>query len=411
MLLSRVFSVGAILGAFWLPLTSVACDSGTEDGDARRGTTPKSSDPGGGGGRREGEVPVAALALSACSPATYALPVRIGESEPFDVALDTGSTSLAVASSSCGECHVEPRFSPGDGVVDQGVKANAQYVTGRWSGTVYEGDVSLDAQAKASVKFVAIDEQQDFFVEQRCGSKSGGLQGIIGFGQRFGAVRGTTGFFDRFVAESDAPDVFATELCDDGGTLWLGGYDSTRVTAAPEYTPLLNGVFAYYAVHLTSVEVEGTAAPIATREYPRTAIDTGASVFLLPTAAFESLATAIASNASFKEIFGEEPSWFETRNARSCKELSVSKEELDAKLPPLTLTFGSEPEVISVRAAPTESYLAHERGRWCSTLASFEPSEDIPLASVMGAPVMRSNIVIFDRQDRRVGFAPHAPCK
>lgn len=407
MLVSRAFSFGAILGAFWLSVTSVACDSGTADGDARLGTTPKSSDPGGG----DGEVPVAALALAACSPATYALPVRIGDSEPFDVALDTGSTSLAVASSSCDRCDVVPKFSPGADVVDQGVQAKAQYVTGRWSGTVYEGDVSVDAQTRATMKFVAIEDQQGFFVDQRCGTKSGGLQGIIGFGQRFGAVGGTTGFFDRFVAETESPDVFATELCDAGGTLWLGGYDATRTTAEPKFTPLLNGAFAYYAVLLASVEVEGTTVPIASRRYARTAVDTGASVFLLPRAAFDRLATALASNASFKALFGEDASWFETRSAKSCKEVSTSKEELDAKLPPLTLTFGSEPDVISVRAAPTESYLASERGRWCSTLASFDPSEDIPLAAVMGAPVMRSNIVVFDRENRRVGFAPHAPCR
>jgi len=410
MLLTRVFSVGAIVGALWLPLTSVACDSGTADPGAPLGATP-SGDPGAEEKRRHGDTAVAALALSSCSPATYALPVRIGDSEPFDVALDTGSSSLAVASSSCDQCDVEPKFSPGGDVTDQGVQAKAQYVTGRWSGTVYEGDVSLDAQTRASVKFVAIQDQQGFFVDQRCGSKSGGVQGIIGFGQRFGAVRGTTGFFDRFVAESSIPDVFATELCDGGGTLWLGGYDSKRTTSEPEYTPLLKGAVAYYAVHLASIAVDGTTVPIASSRYERTAVDTGASVFLLPSTAFDSLTKAIASNASFKELFGEDASWFETRYAKSCKESSTSKEDLDARLPHLTLTFGSEPDVISVRAAPTESYLAYERGRWCSTLASFDPSEDIPLASVMGAPVMRSNIVIFDRENRRVGFAPHAPCK
>jgi hypothetical protein len=290
------------------------------------------------------------------------------------------------------------------------VQAKAQYVTGKWSGKVYEGAISLAPKTKASVKFVAIQEHERFFVDQTCGSKSGGIQGIIGFGHPLGAARGTTGFFDRFVAETKSPDIFATELCDEGGTLWLGGYDGARSTAAPKYTPLLSGVFTYYAVRLASIEVDGTQVPVATTRYPRTAVDTGASVFLLPSAAFTPLTKAIASSASFKALVGEEASWFDNPDGLSCKKLATTKEELDAKLPPLTLTFGTEADAIEVQATPTESYLANYEGRWCSTLVAFDPSPDLPIASVMGAPVMRSNIVIFDRENERIGFAPHPPC-
>ena len=36
--------------------------------------------------------------------------------------------------------------------------------------------------------------------------------------------------------------------------------------------------------------------------------------------------------------------------------------------------------------------------------------QPFPLASILGAPVLRSNVVIFDRAKKRIGFAPHAPC-
>jgi len=28
----------------------------------------------------------------------------------------------------------------------------------------------------------------------------------------------------------------------------------------------------------------------------------------------------------------------------------------------------------------------------------------------MGSPVLRSNVVIFDRANKQIGFAPHTPC-
>jgi hypothetical protein len=30
---------------------------------------------------------------------------------------------------------------------------------------------------------------------------------------------------------------------------------------------------------------------------------------------------------------------------------------------------------------------------------------------LLGGPVLRSNIVVFDRANQRIGFAPHQPCK
>jgi hypothetical protein len=339
------------------------------------------------------------------------LPLSIGDSEPFDVVLDTGSTSIGVASSSCSRCDVDPKFSPNGGEIDQGVQARSQYLTGGWSGEIYQGVISLAAQTKASVKFVAIEQQQDFFGAQSCGSKSGTVQGIMGLGPASAALRGTTGFFDRFIAESKAPDIFATELCDQGGMLWLGGYDATHATAAPQYTPLVAGLHTAYSVGLATLDIDGTRVPIASPQYSSTVIDTGSSAFLIPSSAFAPLSEAIAANAKFKALVGEDAAWFDNPDGQGCKRLSATKSELDAALPPLTFTFGTAADAIAVQAAPTESYLAEYDGWWCSTLVSFEPSADLGFASIMGAPVLRSNIVIFDRENQRIGFAPHTPCE
>ena len=99
MLFARVIASGAILVTLPVLLASVACDSGSAENKAPNDVRSKGSDPSGRGADKDDPAaPVAALALSSCLPASYALPVTIGDSEPFDVWLDTGSTSLAVAS-------------------------------------------------------------------------------------------------------------------------------------------------------------------------------------------------------------------------------------------------------------------------------------------------------------------------
>jgi hypothetical protein len=205
------------------------------------------------------------------------------------------------------------------------------------------------------------------------------------------------------------PNVFATELCDSGGTLWLGGYDPSFTTGPPQYVPLLTDTFSqlYYAVDLTSITVNGTTVPIASSQFTDSVVDTGTSVFLLGTTAFNALAAAIAKSTAFQSMVGS-ASWF----AQGCQQstaFSATKAALDAALPALTLKFGSG---ATVQALPTESYLVGvEADVWCPALSSQAQSDgSFPFASIMGAAVLRSSVVVFDRDKKRVGFAPHTAC-
>jgi hypothetical protein len=207
------------------------------------------------------------------------------------------------------------------------------------------------------------------------------------------------------------PDVFATQLCDSGGMLWLGGYDSTFTTAAPQYTPMLTTPQEYYAVNLKSITVEGKTAAVGTSQYPATVIDTGTQFFTMPSVAYTVVVPAIVSSPQFQTIFGQGVEWFLGVNNPNlgCTAIHRTKAELDVALPPLTMTFGSNPEV-SIQVLPTESYLVPAQDMWCPGLVAFDPSPSLPV-SILGAPVMRGSVIIFDRAKRRVGFAPHTPCK
>jgi hypothetical protein len=93
-----------------------------------------------------------------------------------------------------------------------------------------------------------------------------------------------------------------------------------------------------------------------------------------------------------------------------CLSTTLSPSELDAVLPTLTLIFGKGPTV-TVTANATQAYLIPSGpGSWCGALLSLAPDSGYPFVVSLGAPILRSSVVVFDRAKRRLGFAPHTPC-
>ena len=64
----------------------------------------------------------------------------------------------------------------------------------------------------------------------------------------------------------------------------------------------------------------------------------------------------------------------------------MTKAEIDAVLPPLTLTFGSDP-AISIQALASESYIKRADGKWCPGIFStgFLGTSWIGRSAVAGA--------------------------
>lgn len=350
------------------------------------------------------------IPLSSCVPSAYTASVTIGGSQAFQLVVDTGSTTLGVASSSCSDCSgVAPLYAPGTTAVDQHRQASSQFETGQWSGEIYEDTVAAGPEAAVPLRLVAIESQSQFFESTQCDSASGGFQGVLGLGPSAAAVGGTDGYLDRLVTGGQVPDVFALWLCDAGGTLWLGGWDAAAVTAAPAYTQQLPHLRRYYyAVGLASVDVAGTRVPVPTGRFADSVIDAGSTAFVLPAAAFDAVTKAIAASPGFVSVFGRAgASWFSRLD--NCRSLPQTKAELDAMLPPVGLVFGDAPDA-TVHATATESYLVLYQGEWCPALYALDPTADAPFAAILGSPILRSNVVVFDRGNERIGFAPHAPC-
>ncbi len=234
-------------------------------------------------------VPIV-VPLSACADLSYTSPVTIGGTQTFQMTIDTGSTTLGVASNNCTNCDVLPYYTPGTTAADTGFTGQEYFGSGMWQGEIYEDAVNIGPSPTAPVDFIAVTSEQYMFGYAGCASASGGMQGLIGFAPAASAVYGTNGFFDNLIAAMGIPNVFATELCDNGGTLWLGGYDPAAITsgATPQYTPLVGSYLStmFYAVDFVSIVVDGKTFSVSNPQDLGSIVDTGTSLFYIHTAAF-----------------------------------------------------------------------------------------------------------------------------
>jgi hypothetical protein len=139
-----------------------------------------------------------------------------------------------------------------------------------------------------------------------------------------------------------------------------------------------------------------------------TLIDSGGPALVLPTAAHQPLAQAIASSPAFQQLFGS-ASWF--GNLNSTTPAPASPDEIDAMLPPLTVEIDGTPP-IALQLPASTSYLVWQydgAGGYAYAPGMVADSGMVGFAD-FGNTLMRSQVVVIDRANRKVGFAPATPC-
>ncbi|MBY0274233.1 A1 family peptidase [Candidatus Binatia bacterium] len=355
---------------------------------------------------------LAMVGLSGCAASGYTAPVTIG-TQTFDLIADSGSTTLAVASTGCASCTgVSPLYAPGSTATDLSSTVSSTYGDGSgWSGAVFSDLVSLSPQTTSvRMGFAAIRNNLDGFLQQatcNLGSVSLPYQGLVGLGGP-GLLpdAGTDSYLDQLAALGAVADVFSVRLCALGGTLWLGGYDGAAATTPPSYTPMVGGS-SLNQVTLSRVGVGATSVTVDANAI----VDTGTTDMVLPTAAFDAIASAVAAAPTFAQNFSGGPSWFSSGTCSRPLQ-GLTKDRLDDGLPMLQLTFPSSPSTtFSIDLPATDSYLLHEtdaagNAYYCAGIA---PNGGGTL-TIIGANAMHSLLTVFDRRNQRIGFAPGQGC-
>ncbi len=341
---------------------------------------------------------LAVIPLTSPDGTFYAAQVAVG-AQSFAMVVDTGSSSAAVAGSSCTGCAVNPRYTPGSGAMDMHRTAMAQYGSGSWTGEIFTDALGLGAGTPAvNVAFASITSEMTFF-----DGNQNAFQGLLGLGGDGLLTTGTTSYLDQVVA-TGIKDVESFELCDaNGGKMWLGGFDPAATASAPQFTAM-SGQLPYYAVQLQNMQLGSTSLGLTAST---AIVDTGTSLFYVS----QAVANAVLAKANMATT-GVFSGQFTSQQGIYCAtaQSGVTSAQIDAAMAPLTLTFpDGNGSTFTVSAPATRSYLLDlGGGMWCIGVVA---SAQIPSGVVlMGDIGLRGFVTVFDRVNHKVGFAPDAGC-
>lgn len=417
----RVF--GASLAAACAVCIFVACSS--SDDATKSSPTP---DGGGTAPSADGSAPTADAAVSpwpvlvpltGCAP-WFMAPIQVG-GQSFNVMVDTGSATLALADKSCTTCvDAGPTSFYADKGADTDDAGASRYgdgtITTGWSGEIYRDSMNIvGATSPTPVSFVAIEQQNDFFGAQGTTCLEALGDGIMGMGPAAGAATGTDGIFDRLVA-SGMPATMAIRQCLRNGQLWLGGFDPSAGSAAPQYVPLEPldlGVLGWNVV-VSNMHIGDKALGTAA-SYGESTVDSGAGAIVLPTDVYNALVSEVTSTDAYKNLFADNPFFDPGEGFGNCIIFTDAQAAtLDTALPHMTINLGAD-GATTLDLPATSSYIIPitRQGQrlYCpgvvqsSNLAATGNNN----AAILGYPVFRSQIVVFDVAQHRLGFMPAKP--
>jgi hypothetical protein len=339
----------------------------------------------------------------------YTTQVTIGD-QIFALSIDTGSTTLAVAGTSCTGCTgVSPLYTPSQSATPTGNSASSTYADGSgWSGPVYSDTVGLgNGSSSVSLDLVKITRARSFF------DGTNDYQGILGLGPQGNAEPNTTGYIPAIVT-AGLDNNFAFELCDNtganAGTMWLGGGGGAT---AVQHTPLvpIDNNNPFYSINVDAMSLGSTSIVTnASSTFQQPVLDTGTSLFYVPTSVFEAFEDALQSSAEFKAVFGSNTIATSGQNAGCVTDSSVTDSQVESGLPLIVLSLpnvtSGQPDV-TIQASALDTYLYSQgSGQYC--LAIQDGGTQDP--STFGDAFMQAFHIDIDVTNGRVGFAQPTTC-
>jgi hypothetical protein len=427
------FAVGACGGSTTSPPLGQGDEPGADGGtDGSTGSSDGSPSTGGDGGSPSGSDSGPSSGQDSGSapsgPSGYAIPLSSPDgpdyeytasatigSQSFALSIDTGSTTLGVGGTGCTTCTgVTPLYAPSSTATATGKRGDSEYADGTgWSGPVYTDAVTLgDGSPSVSLEIVditkATGQQGDSFFDG-----SNDYQGILGLGPSQNAVQNTTGYMPVLMS-GGVTNTFAFELCDttgpNAGTMWLGGDGSPGSSVV--YTPLLaiSDQNSFYAIDVDGMSLGGTTiVSNAASTFAQPVLDTGTSLFYVPTSVFNTFQTTLEASSGFTALFGSN-TFATTGDAAGCvTDASVTDAQVEAMLPAISLSLpgtGGGADV-TIQASALDTYL-YDGGNGQFCLAIQDGGTQDP--STFGDAFMQGFHIVVDVAGNRVGFAPPSAC-
>jgi hypothetical protein len=372
---------------------ALAACGGSPDGNG--GTDAAGSGGSNGSGTTHTDAPAAAsgtaYSLVSVGGFAYTATVIVG-GQMFGMDVDTGSTTLGVAGAKCTTCGVTPEYTPGASAMDQKKTAKAVYGLGQWTGEIYSDTVALMGDTTpVTMKFADITTQSQFF------QAGEGQEGIIGMGPADLELMGT----DSYMVQRGAKSM-AFQLCPDEGTMWIDGYDPSKMATAIQYVPI-DGQ-GYWQVGMDSSTINGNDNMLTGVGV----LDTGTSLIITSTAAQTAIVNNIKGSSGFTQIFGSQTITLPSDQNGACLTPtgSATSAQIDAALPPFKMTIGS----VTLSVPATQSYLLAQQGSYCFDVDADDDLTSGGIGAILGDMFLRGFVTIFDMQNNQAGFAMQAGC-
>ena len=187
--------------------------------------------------------------------------------------------------------------------------------------------------------------------------------------------------------------------------MWLGG-DGSPSNAV--YTPLapISNNNPYYAINVNSMFLgETIIAENASNTFAQPVLDTGTSLFYVPTSVYTTFVSALEASVGFQTIFGSNRFATGGPEQGCVTDVSVTSEQVEAYLPSIILSL---PNVlvghadVAIQASALDTYIySNGGGQYC--LAIQDGGTQDP--STFGDAFLQGFHTIIDIDNSRVGFA------
>ncbi|KAM4699566.1 beta-secretase 2 [Discoglossus pictus] len=338
----------------------------------------------------------------------YYLELSLGTPpQQLNILVDTGSSNFAVAGAP--NKYISTYYNSANSTTykSEDIEVTVRYTQGSWTGILGKDVVTVPKGINGTfvVNLVSIFESESFFMPNI------NWQGILGLAYRSLAKPSSSvdTFFDSLVQQENIPNIFSMQMCGaglpttgtgtNGGSLVMGGIETSLYKGDIWYTPITEEW--YYQVEVLKFEVGGVNLNLNCQEYnsDKAIVDSGTTLLRLPEKVFNAMVDAIIQTsliASFNVEF-----WTGTQLA-----CWGSSEEPWEYFPDLSIYLRDMNASRSFRITMKpqlyiQSVLTTHDNMNCYRFG-ISPSAN---ALVIGATVMEGFYVIFDRAEKRVGFA------
>ncbi|XP_071095945.1 beta-secretase 1-like [Haliotis cracherodii] len=348
----------------------------------------------------------------------YYIEMNIGTPpQKLNVLVDTGSSNFAIAASQDDQISKYFYINESSTYEDSGTSVYVPYTQGDWTGKLATDLVNLPSLPNITVRsnIAFITRSSNFFIN------TSDWQGIIGFAyQEIARPDGDVEpFLDSLVKEGHVQNLFSIQLCGAkvlansislnlstnsmDGTMLLGGMSDSLYNGNIFYTPIQREW--YYEVVITDILVNNQSLKLDCKEYnyDKTIVDSGTTNLRLPDKVFQALVKGIQAKLNVPDWYPSSFFWGGT--AVVCwQDLSVPYNGFPTVSVALIMTNNT---FFHLTLLP-QQYLRPVQDPSDSTLRGFCFKFGIASSTagtVLGAVLMEGFYVVFDREQKRIGFA------